>query len=191
MDPSWELEKIVRKLEELQVQLRAIFLTHSHFDHVNLVQPLTDLFDPEVYMSKKEIDDYQFRCSNLHDLYDQDEISFGGTRVKCLLTPGHTTGGMCYQWTDCLFTGDTIFSEGCGSCFSKGGSADQMYDSIQKIRTMMHLETRIYPGHSYGMVPGQTMKTLLNQNIYFQFKRKEDFVRFRMRENQGSLFDFK
>ncbi|WP_039835554.1 MBL fold metallo-hydrolase [Paenibacillus sonchi] len=191
VDPSWEIEKIVRKLEELQVQLRAILLTHSHFDHINLVEPLTDLYNPKVYISQREIDDYQYRCRNVRGLHDLDEIHFGNVRIKCLLTPGHTSGGMCYQVADYLFSGDTLFSEGCGSCFCSGGSADQMFESIQKIRMVVPSDTRVFPGHSYGIAPGQTMRTLLNQNIYFHLTRREDFVRFRMRDNQSSLLHFK
>ncbi|OKP85075.1 polyketide biosynthesis protein [Paenibacillus helianthi] len=191
VDPSWEMEKILRKLEELQVQLRAVLLTHSHFDHTNLVEPLIDLYNPEVYMSQREINDYHYQCRNIHGVHNLEELTLGNTSIQCLLTPGHTSGGMCYRVADYLFSGDTLFSEGCGSCFGQGGSADQMFESIQKLRRAIPPETIVFPGHSFGMAPGQTMRTLLNQNIYFQFTEREDFVRFRMRGNQSSLLNFK
>lgn len=90
VDPSWELNKITNKLSELKLELTAIALTHSHYDHVNLVEPLTKMFNAQVYMSKKEIDYYQFRCRNLIGLHDHQAIKIGNTRAQCLLTPGHT-----------------------------------------------------------------------------------------------------
>lgn len=190
VDPAWELGKITARLSELDVDLVAILLTHSHYDHVNLVDKLVRKFNCAVYMSRIEIDYYQFRCGNLNAINDLDKMHIGETRISCILTPGHTAGGMCYHLTDCLFTGDTIFIEGCGMCNAKGGSADQMYNSVQRIKSVVPPYTRIYPGHSYGKSPGSTLEELMSENIYFQLDKKK-FVDFRMRKNQHGLFDFK
>lgn len=55
VDPSWELSKITTTLSELEAELKAVALTHSHYDHVNLVDPLTKMFNAQVYMSKKKL----------------------------------------------------------------------------------------------------------------------------------------
>lgn len=191
VDPSWELSKLTNKLSELEVDLSAILLTHSHYDHVNLVEPLLALFHPQVYMSKTEIDFYQFRCKNLIALQDRETISIGMTKAQCLLTPGHTAGGMCYLFSESIFTGDTIFTEGCGICEDHGSSADDMFDSVQRIKSIVSPEVRVYPGHSFGLAPGQTIGELLKHNIYFQIDKKEYFVKFRNRKNQRGIFDFK
>ncbi|MGR6854934.1 MBL fold metallo-hydrolase [Bacillus halotolerans] len=191
VDPSWELSKITNKLSELEVDLSAILLTHSHYDHVNLVEPLSALFHPQVYMSKTEIDFYQFRCKNLIALQDRETISIGMTKAQCLLTPGHTAGGMCYLFSESIFTGDTIFTEGCGICEDHGSSADDMFDSVQRIKSIVSPEVRVYPGHSFGQAPGQTIGELLKHNIYFQIDKREYFVKFRNRKNQRGIFDFK
>lgn len=191
VDPAWELEKVTDKLCQLDARLVSILLTHSHYDHVNLVNPLIKRFNPDVYMSKAEIDYYGFRCNNLHGLDDMDEISAGRTKLLCMLTPGHTAGGMSYLLPDSLFTGDTIFTEGCGMCSKKGGSAEKLFYSIQKVKATVAPDVRIYPGHSFGEAPGHTLETLKRDNIYFQFEKKEFFVEFRMRENQKGIFDFK
>ncbi len=191
VDPAWELEKIANKLYKLDIELRAILLTHSHYDHVNLVGPLLKRFNPQVYMSKAEIDYYGFRCKNLNALNHMDEIALGDTDVTCLHTPGHTAGGMCYLLQDSIFTGDTLFIEGCGICNCKGGSPEQMFDSIQLIKAVVNPDTLIYPAHSFGKMPGQTLDFLMKENIYFQIEKKEFFVDFRMRENQKGLFNFK
>jgi glyoxylase-like metal-dependent hydrolase (beta-lactamase superfamily II) len=142
-------------------------------------------------MSKAEIDYYGFRCSNLHALNHMDEISIGETNVTCLHTPGHSAGGMCYLLSDSIFTGDTIFIEGCGICDSKGSSPEQMYDSIQLVKGLLTPNTLIYPSHSFGRMPGQNFDFVMKENIYFQIDDKNFFVEFRMRKNQKGLFDFK
>jgi len=191
VDPAWEIDKITKKLYELDAHLEAILLTHSHHDHVNLVNPLVKRFSPRVYMSKTEIDYYGFRCNNLYALNDMDEINVGETRVSCLHTPGHTAGGMCYLLEDSIFTGDTIFTEGCGICNTDGGSAEQMFESIQRVKSIVTPDFLVYPGHSYGKAPGKTIDYLMEWNIYFQFETIEYFVDFRMRKNQKGLFRFK
>nr|WP_156130425.1 MBL fold metallo-hydrolase [Paenibacillus durus] len=191
VDPAWELTKIVDKLNQLDAVLQGILLTHSHFDHVNLVAPLEALFNPYVYMSKAEIDYYGFRCNNLQAINDLDKISVGETMVTCMHTPGHTAGGMSYLLQDSIFTGDTIFIEGCGICNSWGGSPEQMFESIQRVKSSVSPHVRVYPGHSYGKAPGHTLQYLMRENIYFQIDNKENFIGWRMRKNQTGLFDFK
>lgn len=191
VDPAWEINKIVGKLTDMDVHLKGILLTHSHYDHVNLVDPLIKKYNPEVYMSQKEIDCYGFRCRNLNELRDLDKIDMNKTEVTCLLTQGHTAGGVCYMLQDSLFTGDTIFIEGCGMCMGKGASAEQMFESVQRIKNTVSHYISIYPGHSFGIEPGRTLGYLIKENIYFQIDNKRYFVNFRMRKNQPNIFDFK
>ncbi|PEU20728.1 MBL fold metallo-hydrolase [Bacillus wiedmannii] len=191
VDPSWDLELITRTCHELDVRLTKILLTHSHNDHVNLVDPIVKQFDTQVYMSAKEIEFYNFKCRNLNAIQDFNTIKLGETQISCLLTPGHTVGGTSYLLSHSLFTGDTVFIEGCGICTTIGGSPEQMFNSIQKIKSTIEPHVRIYPGHSYGKDPGYTMSYLLKNNIYFLIESKEQFIRFRMRNNQKNLFNFK
>lgn len=190
IDPAWELYKILKKLSELNVNLKSILLTHSHYDHVNLVEPLVKLFNSKVYMSSKEISYYNFQCENLNPIADLEVINLGETELKCLLTPGHTTGGMCYFLKDSIFTGDTIFIEGCGRCDTNGGNAEEMFDSIRKLKAILLPEIKIYPGHSFSNIPGQRMDYILKENLYFQIDEKECFINFRMRKNQKNLYGF-
>ncbi len=191
VDPSWEINKIINKLEEEDAKLTTILLTHSHDDHTNLVNPLVKRFNANVYMSNKEIDYYDFRCRNLQELNDLDEIYINKTKVSCLLTRGHTVGGMCYLLQNCMFTGDTLFSEGCGLCFGNGGSAEKMYDSIQKIKNMVSSDILIYPGHSYGVEVGKSFGHLSMINVYLGIEDKKKFVEFRNRKNLRGMFNFK
>ncbi len=191
VDPSWEIDKIVNKLNEENAQLTTILLTHSHEDHINLANELVNRFNANVYMSRKEIDYYGFKCRNLHALNDFDEICINKTKVSCILTEGHTAGGMCYLLQNCMFTGDTLFSEGCGICFCIGASAEKMYDSIQKIKKLVTDNVLIYPGHSYGIEPGKALGHLRMINVYLGIEDKKKFVAFRNRRNIRGIFKFK
>ncbi|MFJ6208623.1 MBL fold metallo-hydrolase [Lysinibacillus sp. NPDC092081] len=191
VDPAWDLELITRTFIELGVEPTTILLTHSHHDHVNMVQPLMKRFDMQVYMSAKEIEYYNFKCRNLNPIQDLERIYVGQTQVSCLLTPGHTAGGTCFLLTDSLFTGDTVFIEGCGICDTEGGSPEQMFESIQKIKRTVNQNVRIFPGHSYGKEPGYPLSYLLENNIYFAIDKKDQFIKFRMRKNQKNLFKFR
>ncbi|OMF78216.1 MBL fold metallo-hydrolase [Paenibacillus peoriae] len=191
VDPSWDLLKVESYLQHLNGDLKAILLTHSHWDHINLVNPLLEKYNPQVFMSTNEIDFYHFRCRNLHSIKDKDSIKVGETEIKSLLTPGHTAGSVCYLLSDRLFTGDTIFIEGCGFCDPNGGNPIELYNSVQKIKREIDDSIQIYPAHSFGKAPGFTLNHLMDENIYFQFTSKESFIKFRMRPNQKGLFDFK
>ncbi len=191
IDPAWEFDKISDQLNQCAAKLTSIFLTHSHYDHTNLAELLVGRYNSNVFMSKNEIDYYDYRCSKLIALNNEDYINVGNTKVVCMLTPGHTFGSSCYLLQDSLFTGDTIFIEGCGICSGKGASAEQMYFSIQEVKSRINHDTKIYPGHSYGKMPGHSLSYLLNENIYFQIDKKDTFINYRMRANQKNLFDFK
>ncbi|AKF95767.1 MBL fold metallo-hydrolase [Brevibacillus laterosporus] len=191
VDPAWDLERITTMLADLGAEVTMILLTHSHYDHVHLVEPLVNRYQPKVYMSSEEIDYYQYHSPHLHSFADEDEIMLGETKIICLLTPGHTAGGSCFLLSAALLTGDTIFVEGCGICDTPGGCPDQMYESVQKIRNRVDSSVCVYPGHSYGKEPGYPLGYLLKNNIYFQIENKEQFIKFRMRKNQKNLFDFK
>ncbi|MBU8854957.1 MBL fold metallo-hydrolase [Bacillus sp. FJAT-26377] len=191
IDPAWDLNFIMSMFDKLKVKPDIILLTHSHDDHVNMVEPLVSLFGSQVYMSKREIEFYNFRCKNLNEIDDTDIIHLGDTQINFLSTPGHTAGGMCFLLSNSLFSGDTIFIEGCGTCDTLGGSPEQMYESFQRIKENISPYVLVYPGHSYGKSPGHTLKHLLKNNIYFQFETKEQFVKFRTRKGQKNLFNFK
>lgn len=191
VDPAWELDTVLKALEYLNADLKAILLTHSHSDHTNLVGPLSERFSPEVYISKKEMGYNNFVCPNLRLLNDLDEIELGNTVITAILSPGHTAGSLCYLLSNSLFSGDTIFIEGCGMCTPDGGDPEQLFETIQRIKRIVNPEVAVYPGHSYGKKPGYPLSYLCRENIYFLFEEKEMFISFRCRGNQPNLLSFK
>ncbi len=191
IDPAWQPRPILELLAREQTQVQAVLLTHSHLDHVNLARMFAKRFSCPVYVGRAEAEFYGFSSSRLALLDHLSELRIGATQARALWTPGHTAGGICYQFEGDLFTGDTLFAEGCGICSCEGGSAEAMFRSLNLIKESVPGETRVFPGHSYGKEPGQTLNQILQTNIYFQFASVTDFVAFRMRPRQPSPFDFR
>jgi hydroxyacylglutathione hydrolase len=110
-------------------------------------------------------------------------------QIRPLSTPGHTPGCICYLIGDNLFTGDVLFYEGCGMC-PDIQSAHAMFWSLQYLKGLLDPRTRVFPGHSYGMPPGQQFAQLLRDNLYLQFSNPESFAAFRLRKLQrpGNIF---
>ncbi|AZS14163.1 MBL fold metallo-hydrolase [Paenibacillus lutimineralis] len=191
VDPSWDVSQLVHKLKLHNASLEAVLLTHSHFDHTNMVNKLEMLYQPTVYLSKTEAEYYRYHCTRLRTVEDMDIIRVGDTPITCLLTPGHTPGSVCYWGGDNLFSGDTVFIEGCGICDSEGGSAEDMYYSIQRLIQLIPANVRVYPGHSFGEPPGREMSYLYKKNLYFQIDDINHFVKYRNRKSNSKIFDFK
>lgn len=177
IDPAWELEKILNNIEDGKIKLKGILLTHSHQDHTNLADVLSRKYKCPVYMSKKEIEYYNFKCSNLVAVKDKEKIIIAGMKCTSILTPGHTAGGMCYKIGNSLFTGDTIFIRSCGFCNCRGSNPNEMFESIQKIKQFAENGIQIYPGH-YFKNDFEFEEEYLHRNIYFRIKDKNVFLRF-------------
>ncbi len=191
VDPAWDIEKIEQTLEDTETVLSGILLTHSHPDHIHLARPLAEKYHCPVWMSNEEIEDSGFSAPQLVGI-DKTPWSVGQIQIEPIFTPGHTPGGMCYLIGNSLFTGDTLFIEGCGLC-PDIESAHDMFESIEYLKNRLKPETLIFPGHSYGRPPGQTFSYVLKNNIYLQFNNKNDFTAYRLRKGQNkvSFFDFK
>lgn len=191
IDPAWEQNKIEESILNSQSNLVGILLTHHHSDHINLAAAFAQKYQIPVYMSRVEIDFYHFQCPNLIAIDTFDVFDLHGIQIHPLFTPGHTIGGTSYLIATNLFSGDTLFIEGCGICSGNGGDAGVMFDTLQMLKKRISPNTLIYPGHSYGQRVGKPLAYLLKNNIYLMFTDKNKFIKFRMRPNQNNLFSFK
>ncbi|MBO9699897.1 MAG: MBL fold metallo-hydrolase [Sporocytophaga sp.] len=191
VDPAWNIEKVEEALMNTQSSLSGILLTHSHPDHVDLARPLADKYNCPIWMSNKEIAFSGYSEPQLLGI-DMTPWFVGQIRILPILTPGHTPGSTCYLVGNNLFSGDTLFAEGCGICPDMA-AAHNMFNSLNQLRSFLKPDTRIFPGHVYDKPPGQKFSELLKCNIYLQFKNVNDFAAYRMRhvQNKLSLFDFR
>lgn len=132
------------------VQLKSILTTHHHWDHAGGNEKL-------VTKSNKALKVYggDDRIGALTDKVKQnDEIRLGNLTIRCLFTPCHTTGHICYyidspKGQRAVFTGDTLFSGGCGRFFE--GDATQMHAALMGQLSKLPDDTNVYCGHEYTL----------------------------------------
>ncbi len=144
IDPG-QADPVIDYLENHQLKLKAILLTHHHYDHIDGAQTLRERYACPVYGPKMlEIDTI---TQNEGDSIKLDEHGLGQWLV--IATPGHTLDHLAYfspSSPPLLFCGDTLFGAGCGKLFE--GTAAQMQSSLEKIRALPD-DTLIYCGHEY------------------------------------------
>ena len=188
--PAWEMDKIQTQIDFLQANLKFL-LTHHRKGHVHLADGVARLYNVPVYMSEIEVQYYGFKCTSLFSFLSSNEVQSGSVNVYPIHNPGHTKDSVCYLINTALFTGDILFIEGCGLCVGPGENPSEMYDSPQNLRKILPPYSPIYPGHSYRRPPCLTFEFLRKYNLYLSFKKREDFIAFRMRRGQKGLLSFK
>ncbi|SOD99182.1 MBL fold metallo-hydrolase [Spirosoma fluviale] len=191
IDPAWELAKIEQVLSNEGASVSAILLTHSHNDHVNLADELARRYGCRVFMGADEIKYYTFSCPFLTAIHREEQLPIAGFSISPIFTPGHTHGSVCYLLDDVLFSGDTLFIEGCGQCTDQGADPRKLFLSLQKLKKRLRPSTIVYPGHSFIYETGKAMSSLMNHNIYMQIEDCDLFVKFRMRKAQANTLVFK
>ncbi|MFU0888790.1 hydroxyacylglutathione hydrolase [Kluyvera sichuanensis] len=122
----------------------AILLTHHHNDHVGGVGDLVKLY-PNIAVYGPE-ETHNKGATKI--VADGDCIHILNQDFHVFATPGHTLGHVCFYSAPWLFSGDTLFSGGCGRLFE--GTPTQMYRSLQRIN-MLPEETLICCAHEYTL----------------------------------------
>lgn len=150
LDPGYEPEIISRFLEEKGLTLRAILLTHCHFDHVGAVKELAAQTDCRVYLCQKDLAMPPMLTNGplyYTDTYaDGDTVTQAGIPFRVLETPGHTPGSVCLITGGNLFSGDTLFAGSCGRTDLPGGDSRAMRDSLRRLAALKE-NYNVYPGH--------------------------------------------
>ena len=144
IDPS-EFSTCDNVIDKKYKKLDFILNTHHHFDHVGGNTELKKKYGSRVLgfeNDKKRIPAIDIL------LKDSQEFKIGSLNFKTIFIPGHTSGHIAFYFEKekVVFTGDTLFSLGCGRVFE--GTYQQMFDSLNKIKSLPE-DTKIYCGHEY------------------------------------------
>ena len=164
IDPGDEARHILKKVKDLQLDIKVIVLTHGHIDHVGGVKEVKEATGAEVAIhtdDAKSVSGQEGRLISMlvsglsypapsspdRLLNGGDSIDIGDLNFLVLHTPGHTPGGICLLGNGVVFTGDTLFNYGVGRTDLPGGSHSQLMNSLHTKLMVLPDETIVYPGH--------------------------------------------
>lgn len=153
IDPGGESGTILDYIESNKLRVRAILLTHGHFDHCMGAAEVQAALSVPVYMSEKDLgcdignQYWELEApEDTHFVGEGDEIEAGSLTFSVLECPGHTPGGLTFRIENCLFTGDTLFRMSCGRYDFPGSSSLELTHSLEKLRDLDG-DFEVYPGH--------------------------------------------
>lgn len=181
IDPGWEHDLIVSKILKSGWRLVAILLTHADEDHTSGVDRILQSAQVPVYLSDLEKCPENLAACRITPIGHLDVLCLGSIRALCLHTPGHSPGSFCFKIENLVFTGDTLFNEGCGYCEPPLGSVEDMFQSIGLLQQHVSDEMVVFPAHQYKSSPGLAMGKIRRINPYLRIKNLESFVVFSQR----------
>ncbi len=161
IDPgNMKMEEVVNYIKKNNLDLKMIFLTHGHFDHILGLENILEYKNVPIYIGKEDI---KFLYNHKYSLSDWVNIEYtlkekyevipldGDEKIfdlKCISTPGHTKGSFCYldEKNNRLFTGDTMFMGTYGRTDFPTGNFDEMKKTL-KMLLKFDGNMEVYPGH--------------------------------------------
>lgn len=180
VDPGDEARRIIEEVERtftpsgLRVQIKYLFQTHGHLDHIGATREVKERFsegghspiialhkeDEPLYMSLKMQGqlfgmEYESPLAIDHYFQDEEHLSVGDLKFSVIHTPGHSPGSVCLRLhedseakvKETLFSGDTLFQGSVGRTDLWGGDQDKMFQSIHQRILVLDDDTRVCPGH--------------------------------------------
>ena len=165
IDPS-ESGPIIDFIEKTKINLKYILNTHHHFDHIGGNKELKERYNSVVVGYKHDAK----RIPEISILVEDNQIwKEDNFQAKIIHIPGHTTGHIGFYFFNekIIFTGDTLFSLGCGKIFE--GTYKQMFESLSKIKNLPD-DTKIYCGHEYTLQNSNFCITHDPKNLNLQNK---------------------
>jgi glyoxylase-like metal-dependent hydrolase (beta-lactamase superfamily II) len=184
VDPAWEVDRLLREAERLQLKVELALITHTHNDHIEGVDELCAKTGAAVVVNPREAERVSAVGRALVDATDGRDVAIGRRGVRALETRGHTAGGTCYLADGLVVTGDVLFVGGCGRTDFPGGNTAEMWQSLQRLLRLPE-ETRVYPGHNYGDTATSTIGHEARHNPYLRCTTFEEFRALRERKRKA------
>lgn len=173
VDPADHASRIEEKCSQLGIALKAILLTHGHYDHMLAAADIRETYQIPVYILRQEEEllgnseynlsaswamAYSMKADVLVE--DGEKLEIAGYSVEVLATPGHTSGSCCYYIASekVLFSGDTLFCESLGRTDFPTSSTRDIIHSICKKLLPLPEDVEVYPGHNEATTIGNERK---------------------------------
>lgn len=165
IDPGGDSDDIIKCIKDLNCDIKYILLTHAHADHTGGIDDMRKVFDVPVCVNAKDKEmiankafmfgSYKENKEKDIDLKDGDILKIGKIEIKCLETPGHTPGGMCFLLGDIVLTGDTLFAGSVGRTDFAGGDYDAIIKSVKEKLMVLDDNIKVLPGHGMESTIGK------------------------------------
>ena len=163
VDPATCPPEFVSYIKNAGLTVKAVLLTHGHFDHIMGLDALLKEFPVPVYAHEAERDVLEseqlnssasmlgqpYSFSGADFVTNRQELRIAGFEIRVIYTPGHTIGGCCYyiEKEKTLFSGDTLFHGSVGRTDLPTGSMGQLVSSVRDRLFVLPDDTKVYPGH--------------------------------------------
>lgn len=166
VDPGGEAGKILKIIEENNLIVEYIVLTHCHADHIGVVKEIREKTDGRICIHRLDSVGLMDKEYSLSDyvcienpniqaeiiLSEDDVLTIGKLHFKVIHTPGHTQGSICLYGNEMLFSGDTMFNGAWGRTDLPTSSFEDIIGSIVNKLLVLPDETIVYPGHGIPTV---------------------------------------
>lgn len=178
IDPGNIFEKLDAFLSENGLSVRAVLLTHCHYDHVSGILKLKEK-KAEVLASERCRENIKDSVKNVSLMFgenfsgdfvdrvlsDSETFNCAGIDIKCIYTPGHTDCSVCYLVGDKLFSGDTLFLRTTGRWDLPTGNYEQLSKSLKEKIYLMDDNIKVFPGHGGETTVGYEKKFNMSINM--------------------------
>jgi glyoxylase-like metal-dependent hydrolase (beta-lactamase superfamily II) len=175
IDPGDESNTILDYIESNKLQVKAIMLTHGHFDHRLAVPAICEATGLPVMINKNDVDiarnHDQFKLpadANVHYYAEGDTVEVGSSKFTVIETPGHSPGSVTLKCENALFTGDTLFRGSCGRTDLGGGDIKKLMRSLKRL-SALEGDFEVYPGH----MDSSTLDRERSFNEYVRYANEE------------------
>ncbi|MDD2447053.1 MAG: MBL fold metallo-hydrolase [Tissierellia bacterium] len=161
IDPGGDAGEIIKFIDENNLNLKYIVLTHGHGDHIGGVPELKSYYNVPLLIHEDDVEllidcnknlsnMMAMGCIEMHpdaELKHNDVIEFGDINAQVLHTPGHTKGGISLKIANNVISGDTLFNSSIGRSDLYGGNTETLIDSIKSQLMTLPEDTIVLPGH--------------------------------------------
>lgn len=180
VDPCGDLKELFGAVEGSSLKVISILITHSHPDHTEGIPEVLDKKNVPIYAHSNARNRIYRNFEDIRKVGEGDTFNIGKIEIKVLYTPGHIDDAICFyiergvnDSEPAIFTGDTLFVEGCGR--TTRADAEDLYKSLGRLKKL-DPTTKVYTGHNYGSIPISTIGHELKNNRFFLAGNFDEFI---------------
>lgn len=173
IDPGYDDEKIIECAKENGINIKYVFLTHCHYDHIEFLENLREKTSAPLVCGDNCAVNVKKTSINLtysglgHEiiakdaeiiLKDGEVFEIDGMNIKCIYTPGHSSCSVCYLIDNDMFCGDTLFLRNCGRWDLPTGDEETLVSSVKNKIYTLDENIILHPGHGEETTIGYEKK---------------------------------